>query len=118
MFSDKRRGDVYLMLDTQHKAADTKLIRGDRPVVIVSSDAINQNSPILTVIPLTCSSTKIEHGDVYCNNVLLMSLGIPSVAVTRQIRSIDSSDLQRFMGHLPDREMARIDAALHRTLGL
>lgn len=47
-----------------------------------------------------------------------MSLNLPSVAVPRQVRTIDADDLQRYLGHLPDREMTRLDAALHRVLGL
>lgn len=118
MFSDKRRGDVYWLIDTPHREADTKLLRGDHPVVIVSNDVINQTSLTITVIPLTTSTTKLTRGDGYCDNVLLTGLNIPSVAITRQVRTIDAGDLQKFLGHLPDREMARLDAALHRTLGL
>nr|DAT50748.1 MAG TPA: PemK-like protein [Caudoviricetes sp.] len=118
MFNDKRRGDVYWMTDTPLREGDTHILRGDRPAVIVSSDEVNQTSPTVTVIPLTTSAAKLERGDGYCNNVLLMSLNLPSVAVTRQVRTIDADDLQRYLGHLPDREMTRLDAVLHRVLGL
>lgn len=118
MFNDKRRGDVYWMTDTLHREGNTHILRGDRPVVIVSSDEVNQTSPTLTVIPLTTSAVKLDRGEGYCNNVLLMSLNLPSVAVTRQVRTIDVDDLQRYLGHLPDREMSRLDAALRRALGL
>ena len=128
MFNDKRRGDVYWMTDTPLREGATHILRGDRPAVIVSSDevncntrivtVVNQTSPTVTVIPLTTSTAKLERGDGYCNNVLLMSLNLPSVAVTRQVRTIDADDLQRYLGHLPDREMTRLDAALRRALGL
>ena len=55
MFNDKRRGDIWWAQDTTHKREDTCLIRGDRPVVIVSSDSVNCNTRIVTVIPLTSS---------------------------------------------------------------
>lgn len=118
MFNDKRRGDVYWMTDTPLREGATHILRGDRPAVIVSSDEVSQTSPTVTVIPLTISTAKLERGDGYCNNVLLMSLNLPSVAVTRQVRTIDADDLQRYLGHLPDREMTRLDAALCRALGL
>lgn len=118
MFNDKRRGDVYWMTDTPLREGATHILRGDRPAVIVSSDEVNQTSPTVTVIPLPTSTAKLERGDGYCNNVLLMSLNLPSVAVTRQVRTIDADDLQRYLGHLPDREMTRLDAALRRALGL
>lgn len=119
MFNDKRRGDVYWMTDTPLPRGEIPTsCGGDRPAVIVSSDEVNQTSPTVTVIPLTTSAAKLERGDGYCNNVLLMSLNLPSVAVTRQVRTIDADDLQRYLGHLPDREMTRLDAVLHRVLGL
>ena len=42
MFNDKRRGDIWWAQDTAHKREDTCLIRGDRPVVIVSSDSVGR----------------------------------------------------------------------------
>ena len=117
MFNDKRRGDVYWMTDTSAREGNTHVLRGDRPAVIVSSDEVNQTSPTVTVIPLTTSTAKLERGEGSCNNVLLMSLNLPSVVVTRQVRTIDADDLQRYLGHLPDREMARLDTALRRVMG-
>ena len=46
MFNDKRRGDIWWAQDTTHKREGTCLIRGDRPVVIVSSDEVNCNTRI------------------------------------------------------------------------
>lgn len=48
MFSDKRRGDIWWMSDTHRKPADTCLIRGDRPVIVVSSDSANQTGSTAT----------------------------------------------------------------------
>lgn len=118
MFNDKRRGDVYWLLGTPHREPNTCLLRGDRPAIIVSSDRVNQTSPLVTVIPLTTSQIKLERGDGYCDNVLVTGLGTAGMALTRQIRTVDAGDLLRYLGHLPDREMNRIDAALHRALGL
>lgn len=50
MFSDKRRGDIWWMSDTHRKPADTCLIRGDRPVIVVSSDSANQTGSTATVV--------------------------------------------------------------------
>lgn len=55
MFSDKRRGDIWWMSDTHRKPADTCLIRGDRPVIVVSSDSANQTGSTATVVPMTSS---------------------------------------------------------------
>lgn len=63
MFNDKRRGDIWWAQDTTHKREGTCLIRGDRPVVIVSSDEVNCNTRIITVVPLTSSPAQLARGD-------------------------------------------------------
>ena len=58
MFNDKRHGDIWWMSDTHRKPADTCLIRGDRPVIVVSSDSANQTSSTVTVVPMTSSPAR------------------------------------------------------------
>lgn len=66
MFSDKRRGDIWWMSDTHRKPADTCLIRGDRPVIVVSSDSANQTGSTATVVPMTSSPARLARGDGFC----------------------------------------------------
>ena len=103
MFSDKRRGDIWWMSDTHRKPADTCLIRGDRPVIVVSSDSANQTGSTATVVPMTSSPARLARGDGFCDNVLLLGYG---------------ADLQQYLGHLTDADMRRLDAALRSALGL
>lgn len=63
MFNDKRRGDIWWMTDTIRKPEGTCLIRGDRPVVVVSSDQANQASRTALVVPLTSSPAQLARGD-------------------------------------------------------
>lgn len=118
MFHDKRRGDIWWMNDTHRKLPDTRLIRGDHPVVVVSSNTVNQNTNVVNVIPLTASQSQMARGDGYCDNVTLLGYGEPSTALTRQVCSIDLDDLQYYVGHLTETDMTRIDTALRRVLGL
>lgn len=117
MFNDKRRGDLYWLQDNQHRALDTHITRGDRPCVIVSSNRRNQVSDSVTVLPLSSSPNQLAHGDGYCDNVLLLGYGEPSVILTQQIRTVDKLDLQYYIGSLTPADMARVDAALDHTLG-
>lgn len=118
MFSDKRRGDIWWMVDTHRKPADTCLIRGDRPVIVVSSDSANQTSSTVTVVPMTSSLAGLARGDGYCDNVLLLGYGEPGMALPRQVHGADRADLQQYLGHLTDADMRRLDAALRSALGL
>ena len=117
MFNDKRRGDIWWAQDTAHKREDTCLIRGDRPVVIVSSDEVNCNTRIITVVPLTSSPAQLARGDGTYDQVLLTGYGAPSMALTRQVHAVDTDDLTEYRGHLTDADMLRLDAVLRRALG-
>lgn len=118
MFNDKRRGDIWWAQDTTHKREGTCLIRGDRPVVIVSSDEVNCNTRIVTVAPLTSSPAQLARGDGTYDQVLLTGYGAPSMALTRQVHAVDTDDLTEYRGHLTDADMLRLDAVLRRALGV
>lgn len=100
MFSDKRRGDIWWMVDTHRKPADTCLIRGDRPVIVVSGDSANQTCSTVTVVPTTSSSARLARDDGYCDNVLLLGYSEPSMALPRQVHGVDRADLQQMCAAL------------------
>lgn len=118
MFNDKRRGDIWWMTDTVRKPEGTCLIRGDRPVVVVSSDQANYASRTALVVPLTTSPAKLAQGDGSYDQVLLTGYGSPSMAMTRQVHAVDTDDLTEYRGRLTDADMARVDLALRRALGV
>ena len=110
------RGDVFsARLDPTEGSEQA----GTRPVVVVSRDSINANSPVVVVVPLT-DATNIRR--TYPSHTFLAKgsggLKMDSVAKAEQIRAIQSS---RFVGHYGrlDRDaMARIDEAIKITLAL
>ena len=69
---------------------------GMRPVVIVSNNAANQYSPVVTAVPLTSNL----HKTVLPTHVLLRESGLksPSLALCEQILSVDKSCLVRRIG--------------------
>ena len=69
---------------------------GMRPVVIVSNNAANKFSPVITAVPLTSNLRKT----VLPTHVLLRESGLksPSLALCEQILSVDKSCLVKCIG--------------------
>jgi len=77
--------------------------KGTRPVLIISTNAVNHNLPVSTVLPLS----SINPGDkIYPTEVLLdrSVTGLPklSVAMVQQIRTISHYRLDSLSGFITD----------------
>ena len=73
--------------------------KGTRPVLIISTDSVNHNLPVSTVLPLS----SVKPGDkIYPTEVLLEKeiTGLPkqSVAMMQQIRTISHTRLTNLVG--------------------
>lgn len=104
------RGDVYLAsLDPVEGSEQA----GSRPVVIVSRDAINKNSPVVIAVPLTGRENRPR---VYPSQVLIKGgtggLVKDSVALGEQVRAISKKRLVKYVGHLPPEIMTQLSVAL------
>lgn len=110
------RGDVY---DARLSPTEGSEQAGIRPVVIVSRDAINRNSPVVVVVPLT-EAANVKHS--YPNNVFIAAgeggLSLDSVALGGQVRAMAVSRLLRRRGVLERETMQTLDRALRITLDL
>lgn len=77
--------------------------RGTRPVLIMSTDSVNHNLTVSTVLPL--SSVK-PTDKIYPTEVLLSTQvsGLPklSVAMIQQIRTVSHNRLQNLAGKITD----------------
>jgi len=111
-----RRGDVYVARLHPTEGSEQA---GERPVVVVSRDAINQHSPVVVIVPLTDRANKTK---IYPSHVILKAgeggLIIESVALGEQIRAISKTRLVRHLGHLAPRSITAIGAALKIALDL
>lgn len=77
--------------------------RGTRPVVVISSNDVNHNLPVSTVIPLS----SINPGDkIYAMEVEMNAAitGLPknSVAMLQQIRTVSHKRLTNLCGKITD----------------
>lgn len=111
-----RRGEVYdARLDPTEGSEQT----GMRPVILVSRDAINANSPVVIAVPCTT----YRHGRrLYPSHLLLRApeggLDMDSVALAEQIRALAKSRLGRLRGVLSTAALAQLERALAIALDL
>jgi mRNA interferase MazF len=110
------RGDVFsARLDPTEGSEQA----GTRPVVVVSRDSINANSPVVVIIPVTEASNVKR---TYPSHVYLPKhtggLKVDSVAKTEQIRAIQASRFVGYYGRLDKQAIAQIEDAIRITLAL
>lgn len=110
------RGDVFsARLDPTEGSEQA----GTRPVVVVSRDSINANSPVVVIVPVTDASnvkrTYPSHAYLPKNSG---GLKADSVAKTEQIRAIQVSRLVGYYGRLDEKAVAQIENAIKITLAL
>jgi len=92
--------------------------QGDnRPVLIVQNDTGNRHSPTVVIVPLTC---KLEKRPLPTHVLIPQSdgLGQDSLALTEQIRTIDRSRLDGYIGCIGSKIQLKIDAALAICVGI
>lgn len=109
-----KRGQVYY--------ADLNPVTGSeqggiRPCLIIQNDMGNTHSPTLVIATMTTQSkanipthVAVSQED-YC-------LDINTTILLEQLRTIDKSRLQDFVGRLSDSTMQKVDEALHISLAL
>jgi mRNA interferase MazF len=111
------RGDVYQAVLNPSEGSEQS---GTRPVVVVSRDAINKNSQVVIIVPLTKRANKTRI--LPCHVEIKMSEGgvtMDSVALCEQVRAIAVSRLSNQpLGHLPNERIAQVNAALKIALDL
>lgn len=93
-------------------------IRKRRPVVIVSNDAGNRASGVVTVVPLTSNVDRVFPFEVMLE-AAATGLERDSKARAQQVRTISKLRLaEQRAGALPPAEMHALDAALRLHLAL
>lgn len=112
---DPRRGDVVrVRLDPVEGSEQS----GERPVLVISPDIINEHSPVIIVAAIT--SKKPDR--VYPFEALIEppdgGLRIRSKVSLMQLRSVDKRRLTGCYGIVSDQTMQRVEEALKIATGL
>jgi len=109
-----KRGDIYF-------AALNPVIgseQGDtRPVLIVQNDVGNKYSPTIVVVPLTCNLRK---NPLPTHVLIPQTAGIEndSLALAEQVRTLDRSRFDRYIGRISREQQLEIDMALAVCVGI
>ena len=110
------RGDVFsARLDPTEGSEQA----GTRPVVVVSRDSINANSPVVVIVPVT-DAANVKR--LYPSHAHLAKgaggLRMDSVAKAEQIRAIQISRFVGYYGRLDRAALTRVEEAIKITLAL
>lgn len=91
---------------------------GNRPVLVIQNDIGNRYSPTI----ITAIITGQVKSKYLPTHVLLTALdcSLPhdSMVMLEQLRTLDKSRLQKYLGHITEAKMHEIDAALRISIGL
>jgi mRNA interferase MazF len=110
------RGDVFsARLDPTEGSEQA----GTRPVVVMSRDSINANSPVVVVVPVT-DAANVKR--LYPSHAHFPKgtggLRMDSIAKAEQIRAIQISRFVGYHGRLDRDALAEIEEAIKITLAL
>lgn len=109
-----RRGDVYLA-----RFGNAREENADTTVIVMSRDSLNQNSPIIVVVPVVEKTGKKR---IYPSQWPIRSgdggIQTDSVVLGELVRALDVSRLGKQIGHLSQSTIAEISAVLKIVLDL
>lgn len=108
-----KRGEIYYA--DLHPVVGSEQ-DGARPVLCIQSNAGNKHSPTTIVAAITSSKTKTHlptHVQIDSNG-----LKVKSTVLLEQIRTIDKTRLEKYVGKLSKNDMRKVDHAILVSLGI
>ncbi|MEG1562866.1 MAG: type II toxin-antitoxin system PemK/MazF family toxin [Bacteroides sp.] len=106
-----KRGDIYWV---EIRSATGHEMDKDRPGIVVSCDELNETSPLVSVVYLSTSTSRLELPE----HVTIRSAERPSTALCEQVYSVDKVRLNRLCGRVTVDELRLVDMALMIGLAL
>lgn len=103
-----KKGDIFWVNFDPTIGAETKKIR---PAVVVSNDISNENSPIISIAPITSNVTRVYSFEVEIH-AGTANLTSRSKIMVNQTRAIDKVRLGQRLGRLPEDLMTKLKEAL------
>lgn len=92
--------------------------RGGRPALVIQEEAISNNSPVITVIPLTSQLKQLKPWDVFVQKDDLNGLSLDSVIKVQHIHAYDRSRFLFKIGRVGSPTVRQVRGYLRRHFGL
>jgi len=114
MTKEIKRGDIYYADLDQTIGSEQS---GTRPSLVVQNDLGNRHSPTTQIVPLT---TRHKKASLPTHVRLSPACGLDttSIALIEQLRTIDKSRLDAYVGRISTSEQTAVNRALVISLGL
>ncbi len=110
-----KRGEIYYVDLEPVKGSEQG---GTRPAVVIQNDLSNRFSPVIIVSAISSRPTQRPHATDVWVEPEQTGLTRRSRIMLNQIRTIDKSRLQRYVGRLTDTQVVQVDDAIRISLGL
>ncbi|MEQ8908029.1 MAG: type II toxin-antitoxin system PemK/MazF family toxin [Vicingaceae bacterium] len=107
-----QKGEIYLANLNPTKGSEKA---GQRPVVIVSGNLLNQYAPVVWVCPLS-SSIKYYHGDLILRPNKTNGLKQKSEVLIMHLRSISKGRLEKKLGQLSKSDLEELRRGIKEVL--
>lgn len=109
-----KRGDIYLANLNPFKGSEQG---GTRPVLVLQNNDGNFYCPTLIIAPVT-SRLKKMNMPTHCYFEIVKGLDEPSMVSLEQIKTIDKSRVEKYLGKLTDEQMSAVEDAIRSSLGI
>ncbi len=109
-----RRGDIYIANLNPFRGSEQG---GTRPVLVLQNNDGNFYCPTLIVAPL---SSKLKKPKQPTHYLLKKGRGLitDSIVELEQIKTIDKSRIERYIGKITPEQMSGVEEAVQKSLGM
>lgn len=108
-----KRGEIYYIEASKQYQTTGSEQKPDRPAIIVSNNANNDNAQTVEVVFLTT-----QEKSPLPTHVTIRSANRISTALCEQINTVSIERIANYMGECSEEEMKQVDQALVASLGL
>ena len=109
-----KRGDIYLANLNPFKGSEQG---GTRPVLVLQNNDGNYHCPTLIVAPITTKLKKLNM-PTHCCFEKVRGLPEPSMVSLEQIKTIDKCRVEKYLGKMTRKQMAKVEDAIRESLGM